>query len=184
MLTKGMQALTHAWRLHLGRRTPHDRIPLTSPLTRPLDRMLLCCCARTMHVQWDGVGSTVHAHTTLLACVRPLACMSRPLAPGSCLAHRAAPLRHSLIIEAQPHRRGTASPIPSRHSLTNSVEAQPHQFRRGTASPSSRSQPRHQLAGSRHRLSPISRLLRRLCFRLLSCLPLAIGEVALPCMLM
>ena len=54
LLAMRMQALTHAWTLHLGRRTPHDRIPLTSPLIRPFDRKLLCCCARTPHVQWDA----------------------------------------------------------------------------------------------------------------------------------
>ena len=66
-----MQARTHAWTLHLGRRTPHDRIPLTSPLIRPFDRKLLCCCARTPHVQWDAWD---HLR------VRPFARMRRPFA--------------------------------------------------------------------------------------------------------
>ena len=78
LLAKGMQALTHAWTLHLGRRTPHDRIPLTSPLIRPFDRKLLCCCARTPHVQWDAWD---HLRERPFARMRrPFAHMQRPCA--------------------------------------------------------------------------------------------------------
>ena len=78
LLAMGMQALTHAWTLHLGRRTPHDRIPLTSPLIRPFDRKLLCCCARTPHVQWDAWD---HLRERPFARMRrPFAHMQRPCA--------------------------------------------------------------------------------------------------------
>ena len=56
----GPHSLTRIW-----------EIPPTSPLIRPFDRKLLCCCARTPHVQWDAWD---HLR------VRPFARMQRPFA--------------------------------------------------------------------------------------------------------
>ena len=52
LLDEGMQARTHAWTLHLGRRTPHDRIPLMSPLISSPAQMLRHVACRVYSKQW------------------------------------------------------------------------------------------------------------------------------------
>ena len=52
VLNTGMQARTHAWTLHLGRRGPHDRIPLRYPLTSSPAQMLRQSMQSVQSQQW------------------------------------------------------------------------------------------------------------------------------------
>ena len=84
MLDEGMQARTHAWTLHLGRRTPHDRIPLMSPLISSPAQMLRHVACRVYLWQWDICGCKVCV-CVLVMCVCALACSCCARVPLACV---------------------------------------------------------------------------------------------------